>query len=105
MAAAVGLAVGLAGACGGSAQTLLLDPARYATTCAAAADCVPAFVGNACAPCPCPNTAISRSSLPLLQSDLAGLRPFCADPGGIACAGCQASEAVCDAGRCALELR
>lgn len=103
-AAAVAFAVGAAVGCGTAPGELILDPGRYATACAQASDCVPAFIGNVCQPCSCPNTAIARSSQPLLEADIAGLVRWCADPGGVVCAGCPSVAAGCDAGQCTLEL-
>ncbi len=100
---AVALAAGVSAGCGTSPQHLVLDPARYATACTAAADCVPARLGDVCARCACPGAAISRTGLALLQADVTALLPFCGDPGGQVCGPCPAAVAVCDAGHCALE--
>ena len=65
-----------------------------ATTCAAAADCVPAFIGNACALCTCPNTAISRSSQEAYNGDLGGIIFWCT-PGLLdTCGACAQVTAV-----------
>jgi hypothetical protein len=86
--------------CDASATLVRSD---YQTTCQVAADCVPVWVGSACAVCACSNTAINRSSLPQYQADARARAFWCPSPGNVQCAACFEETAACDAGQCALQ--
>lgn len=87
----------LAAACGSTR----IDLDSYSKACASHAECAPAFGGDACATCTCPNGAIATSSSSRHQTDLQAAQRFCGARLAIACE-CAEAVARCEAGTCGL---
>jgi len=81
-----------------------IDAADYRQDCVVDEDCVAIAPGEACAPCRCESAAIHVDDFDAFRADLDAqvcldpLLPFAPD---CLCAG---GVAVCDAGRCVVEL-
>jgi hypothetical protein len=90
----------LAAACG---NPTLLDVKAYSQACSAPADCVPVKVGDVCAPCGCPNTAIAASDKARYDKDADIGRSFCGPVAAIACAPCRDAVLTCTNGACGLQ--
>jgi len=82
--------------CGGTTVT----GKDFSTACVADADCVAVFLGNVCAQCTCPTTAISRSSKAAYDTEYAAAVKGC---GGTPVNICSCIEVAtrCASGTCA----
>lgn len=90
----------LAAACG---NPTVLAPSAYSKACATAADCVPAKLGDQCAPCGCPNTAIAKSEQARYETDRTAAQNGCGPIAAIACGPCQEAVLTCTSGACGLQ--
>lgn len=76
---------------------------HYDQTCTAAADCVPAFFGDACAVCTCVNGAINQSAKTVYDGDAQAAHGWCGAQPKVLCGPCQEPVVDCLAGACVLK--
>jgi hypothetical protein len=79
-----------------------LDLGAYDQKCASDGECTPAFQGDACSVCTCPNAGISSTALEKYQKDFAAFRARCGALPAVACAPCESKVGLCVAGKCSL---
>ncbi len=91
--------VALVSGCG----TSTLEQKSYSRACGTAADCTPAFFGDVCAYCTCPNGTVGQASLKKYRDDVKNGLSWCGQKPVPVCGPCPEAVVDCVASQCVLK--